>query len=77
MHKFWSLRGAKTNNVLEAWSEFVTAIRRDTGKRFKDVFKDAERIDLIIAFKVECERQFGRKFRKLQKLLDYSKLFDT
>ena len=67
--------GTHTNDLLVGWSEFIRAIRRDTGKRFKDVFKEGERIGLMMAFKNECERQFGKKFRKLQKLLDYSKVF--
>jgi len=67
--------GTQTNDLLEAWSSFITAIRHDTEKRFKDVFHEGERIGLIVAFKNECERQFGKKFRKLQKLLDYSRVF--
>lgn len=65
----------QTNDLSLAWSGFITSIRQYTGTRFKDVFKEAERIGLYIAFRNECERQFGKKFRKLQKLIDYNRIF--
>jgi hypothetical protein len=67
--------GAHSDNLGVAWSSFIEAIRNDTGKKFKDVFPDAQRIGLFMAFKNECDRQFGRNFRKLQKSLDYSSVF--
>jgi len=63
--------GTHTDDLLVAWSDFIEAIRTDTGKRFKDVFPDGRRIDLIMAFRNECERLFGKNFRKLEKSLDY------
>jgi len=62
--------GSKTISV--AWSGFVTAIQKSTGKIFKRTFKEGKEIGLSNAFKRECERQYGREFRKRQKLLDYS-----
>lgn len=67
--------GTQTRDLSAAWTEFTTAIRRKTGKPFKDVFQEGKRIDLTMAFKNECERQFGKKFRKLQKLFDYGRVF--
>jgi len=67
--------GTQVRGFPVAWSSFVTAIRQDTGKPFKDVSQEAERIGFIMAFKNECEKQFGKKFRKIQKLLDYGRVF--
>jgi len=67
--------GTHSNELPAAWRGFTRAIRQDSGKKFKDVFREGERIGFFMAFKNECERQFGKKFRKLQKFLDYDQAF--
>lgn len=67
--------GTQTNDLTTALSSFIAAIRQDTGKNFRNIFGEGERIGLFIAFKNECERQFGKKFRKFQKVLDYNRVF--
>ena len=66
--------GLETNDLLGAWISLTADIRRVTGKKFRDVFEEGQRYGLMIAFKNECERRFGKKFRTLQKILDYSTL---
>lgn len=67
--------GTQSNDLPVAWRGFVSAIKQDTRKKFRDVFREGERIGLFVAFRNECERQFGKKFRKLRRLLDYSEVF--
>lgn len=66
--------GTYTNIFPNAWTDFTEAIRQNTGNNFNDVLDQGRKIGLINAFRIECERQFKRKFRDLQKLLDYNLL---
>jgi len=67
--------GVHSDNFAVAWSSFIEAVRHDTGKKFRDVLPDAKKIGLFMAFRNECDKQFGKKFRKLEKLQDYSRVF--
>ncbi len=69
--------GTQTNDFIQAWSSFIATIRNDTGKQFRNVFRDGERFGLMIAFRNECERQFGKEFRKLQRLIDYNRVLGS
>jgi len=67
--------GIQETDLVHAWSKFIAAIRQETRSEFKDVYGKGIGIELFTAFRNECEKQFGKKFRKkLKELVDYGTL---